>query len=73
MKRLLPALISLFIISCAEKENTLTADEIVQNAIERSGGKLYEMAEIDYTFRGKEYKSYRKGGEFSYTRIMTMG
>ena len=71
MKRLLPALISLFIISCAEKENTLTADEIVQNAIERSGGKLYKMAEIDYTFRGKEYKSYRKGGEFSYTRIMT--
>ncbi|WP_026915508.1 DUF6503 family protein [Christiangramia portivictoriae] len=71
MKRLLTAIMSLLLIGCAQKEDTLTADEIIQNAIERAGGELYEMAEIDYTFRDRAYKSYRNGGRFSYTRIMT--
>lgn len=71
MKRLLTAIISLLLIGCAQKEDTLSADEITQNAIQRAGGELYEMAEIDYTFRDRAYKSYRKGGRFSYTRSMT--
>jgi len=70
MKRLITVLISLVLLSCTQEEKELTANEIIQKAIERSGGKLYEMAEIDYSFRNNTYKSKRKGGEFSYTRTM---
>ena len=57
----------LFIVAC-KKEISLTAQEIVDKAIEASGGEKYLNAEIDFDFRDIHYHSVRDGGKFQYER-----
>ena len=61
-------LLCFLVFGCADKNKELTADEIVDKAIERAGGERYENAEIDFTFRNRSYKSTRSGGKFSFER-----
>ena len=45
-----------FLISCEEKkEEKLSAQQIIDVAIERAGGKLYGCSQIDFVFRDREY------------------
>lgn len=62
-------IVFLILVSCAETEESLTAQEIVDKAIENAGGKNYEQAEIEFTFRDRDYLSKRDGGKFSFERI----
>lgn len=44
------------LISCQEKkEAKLTAQQIIDTAIERAGGSLYGCSQIDFVFRDREY------------------
>ena len=68
MKTYFYFLLAFMLFSCAERTKELTANEIVEKAIERAGGDRYENAEIDFTFRNRKYKSKRAGGKFSLER-----
>ena len=59
------------IVSCGNKNEELTAEMIVDKAIEKAGGSNYEKAEIDFKFRNRKYRSYRDGGDYRLERIMT--
>ena len=50
----------LIVIACKEAKS-LTADEIVNQAIEISGGNLYDISTISFDFRDKSYVSKNKG------------
>lgn len=45
------------------------AQEIVDKAIQAIGGDLLDHADIDFTFRTRDYKFHQQGGKFEYTRI----
>ena len=60
-------IIAITLTSCV-KEKTLSANDIVDNAIQISGGEKYLNAEIDFDFRDKHYRSVRDQGEFQYER-----
>lgn len=70
MKNAFYLILILLFVSCAEENEKLTANEIVDKAIENAGGKRYENAEIDFTFRNREYKSFRNGGKYRLERKM---
>ena len=55
MKKLLLFIIVIGIMSCKQKEK-LTVQQIVDKAIEVSGGELYTTSEISFDFRKIEYK-----------------
>lgn len=57
----------LLLQSCMSESNN--AQKIIDAAIERHGGKLYDNSEISFTFRDREYKRKRQGGTFSFQRI----
>ncbi|MCP9201075.1 deoxyribose-phosphate aldolase [Gramella sp. GC03-9] len=70
MKRISILLLVVLFVSCGESSKELTADEIVNTAIERAGGERYNNAQIDFSFRKKEYTSKREGGKFRLERRM---
>ena len=55
--------------SCSEEKKELTANEIIDKAIQNAGGNRYENAEIEFIFRKKEYKSKRQAGKFQLERV----
>src|SRR5690606_19031794 len=57
--------------SCKEESKPLTAQEIIDKTIENAGGKNYEVATINFTFRNIKYSSKRKNGLFEYSRTFT--
>ena len=58
MKRILIALILLIVVSCKEEpQKTITVQEIVDNSITDSGGKLYGTHKVIFDFRDKKYVS----------------
>lgn len=58
----------IFFISCKEEKKQLTAQEIIDNAIENAGGSNYDNAIINFTFRDTQYSSKRQNGQFELTR-----
>lgn len=68
MRHFLYLLIFGILIFSCEKETTLSAQDIVNNTIQNSGGDKYLNAEIDFDFRDKHYHSLRKNGDFQYER-----
>ena len=66
MKRILSFLIILIVTVAKGQES---AQEIVDKAIEVSGGELYDQAIISFKFRDKEYISRRNNGLYSLERI----
>src|SRR5690606_28096923 len=57
--------------SCKEENKPLTAQEIIDKTIENAGGKNYEAATINVTFRNIKYSSKRENGFFEYSRTFT--
>lgn len=56
--------------SCSSnQEKELSAQQIIDKAIEVAGGELFDKAEIDFDFRGRHYRSIRNGGNYQYERI----
>jgi hypothetical protein len=62
--------LALIFIGCNNPKKELTAQEIVDKAIQNAGGERYENAEIDFVFRDRTYKSKRSGGKFNFERTM---
>ncbi len=60
----------LLLISCNQQPKDLSAETIIDKAIEAAGGELYNNVEIDFTFRNIKYKSIRQNGNFSLQRIL---
>jgi len=52
------------------KKRTI-ADEIIDRAIEASGGRKYQNCRVEFDFRGRHYVGERKGGKYQYERIFT--
>ncbi|WP_310994165.1 DUF6503 family protein [Aequorivita marina] len=57
--------------SCKQENKQLTAQEIVNKAIDTAGGAKYENATIHFSFRGTKYSSKRKNGQYELTRSST--
>lgn len=57
------------LISCKEKETPMTAQRIVDQAIQASCNGLCDHATIDFTFRDRCYVSRRANNEFILERI----
>jgi hypothetical protein len=70
MKYLFLIVLPFLFISCKESPQQLTAQQVVDQTIKASGGRLYESAEITFTFRNIIYKSVRQNGRFSLQRIL---
>lgn len=60
----------LVLISCNQSKTEFTAQKVIDKAIEKAGGNLYENAEVTFTFRNIIYKSVRQNGQFSLQRIL---
>tara|TARA_R110000850_G_scaffold277086_1_gene422443 strand:- start:188563 stop:189303 length:741 start_codon:yes stop_codon:yes gene_type:complete len=60
----------LLFFGCKEQQKELTAQQIVDKAIEVSGGEKYTNAEVDFTFRNLKYKSVRQNGRYSLQRLL---
>ncbi|MBT0608290.1 DUF6503 family protein [Aequorivita echinoideorum] len=69
MQSLKAIILLLLFVSCDQKEENLTAQQIVDKAIENAGGNIYENATINFTFRDTQYSSLRKNGNFEYRRV----
>jgi hypothetical protein len=61
----------LILISCKQEEKPLTAQQVIDKTIENAGGKKYETATINFTFRDIKYSSKRNKGLFEYSRTYT--
>lgn len=68
MKYLVILLVALTLCSCGEENNDVTAQKIVDKAIENAGGERYRKASIEFRFRDYTYKSMRNRGEFRLER-----
>ncbi|MBT8185700.1 MAG: deoxyribose-phosphate aldolase, partial [Eudoraea sp.] len=55
-------ILALILIGCRDRAaNTLTAQQIVDRAIEAAGGELYEHSNFSFSFREKTYKLEKVG------------
>lgn len=70
MKKLSLLLIVFSLFACKNEEKQLTADEIIEKAIENAGGDRYDKANIEFVFRKNTYTSNRNGGLYEFTRTM---
>lgn len=71
MKYIIVLLSAIFLISCQEEKQGITAEEIINKTIEKAGGDRYSRAVIEFKFRDHVYKSTRNRGEFSLERVKT--
>jgi hypothetical protein len=55
--------------ACDQKEEPLTAQKIIDKAIERSCNGYCEKVSVEFTFRDRRYLRKRYGGSFEYQRI----
>jgi len=69
--------VSLILSSCADSSDMpegsepITAQHIVDKAIDVYGGDILENARVTFDFRGREFVMTRNSGVFSYERIYT--
>lgn len=58
-------------VGCGTKEDKkISAQEIIDKAIENAGGSKFDNSEKTFTFRNKKYKGIHKGGKYSLERIV---
>ena len=67
-KKLFILFISTFLIISCKQEPQLTANDIVNKAIEVSGGERFKNSTINFDFRDKHYKAIRENWKFQYER-----
>ena len=70
MKKIALLFILVSFFACKNEEKPLTADGIIDKAIEEAGGERYNKAEIEFVFRKNTYTSKRDGGVFEFTRTL---
>ncbi|GEQ86633.1 hypothetical protein ULMS_21410 [Patiriisocius marinistellae] len=70
MKYILSIILFTTLVSCANTEEKLTAQQIIDNAIETACSGNCENITIDFDFRKGKYQSTRDGGNYSYSRII---
>ncbi len=70
MKYLLSIILFTGIISCATTEEKLTAQQIIDKAIETACNGNCERATVDFEFRNNKYQSIRDGGNYIYSRVI---
>lgn len=58
------------LLSCNQKEASLTAQDIIDKTVEVSGGSFYGQAEVTFTFRDIVYKSVRQNDNYSLQRLL---
>lgn len=58
----------MFCLSCVQTNDTYTAQEIVDKAIEKSGVVKLKEAKLSFDFRDMHYTAKRTQGNFVYTR-----
>jgi len=68
---LLPALTAFVMLLAGCEKGPMTAQEIVDAAIERHGGDIMDHARIEFDFRNTHFILDRNDGMFSYERIYT--
>ena len=68
MKKAILFLSIILFFGCKSEKQELTAEQIVDKAIEAAGGSKYENAQISFRFRDYEYESSRKNGDYSLKR-----
>ena len=71
MRSLFILSIVVILSSCEKKNKELTANDIIDRAIENSCHGYCEQATIEFTFRDRCYISKRDGGSFEFQRITT--
>lgn len=54
--------------SCDEKTQRLTADQVIQKAIDRHGGLKYDNMEVEFDFRKRHFRAKITNGEYVYER-----
>ncbi|TJY36057.1 DUF6503 family protein [Pontimicrobium aquaticum] len=69
MKHILYSLILMVVVTSCKQEKALTAQEIVDKAIEVSGGEKYKASTISFDFRDIHYKAIRNNGMYQYERV----
>lgn len=69
-KFLLLAAAFIVFISCEQQEKKLTAQQIIDKAIENAGGEKYKKADIEFQFREAYYTSSRNNGYYTFTRTI---
>lgn len=62
---------SFLVLACAEKNDDLRADVIVDMAIETACNGNCDHATMDFTFRDRCYVSKRNGGTYQFERIFS--
>ncbi|MBQ4821146.1 DUF6503 family protein [Aquimarina sp. MMG016] len=70
MKRFLILISVLILTSFTIDTIQFSAQEIVDKTIEKAGGSLYNNAIIQFTFRGKQYRSKRNEGFYELERFV---
>lgn len=71
MKYLIILILAVFVTSCQEEKEQISAEEIITKTIEIAGGDFYKRATIEFKFRDHNYKSTRNGGEFQLERTIS--
>ncbi len=69
MNRLLFVVLVCLALGCREKETTPDPQQIVDKAIEASGGDRYRTSQISFRFRDREYTAFRRSGTRVLVRI----
>ncbi len=68
MKKLITAFLLIAILVSCKQEKQVNAQDIINKAIEVSGGVKYEVSTISFDFRDKHYKAIRNNGMYQYER-----
>jgi len=62
-------MVTLLLFNCKkDKAKNLSAQTIIDTAIDISGGSFISASTIDFDFRDKHYKATRNGGDFTLER-----
>ncbi len=61
--------LGLLALACGGKAETPTAQQVVDRAIEASGGEAYQKSHIRFTFRDRRYESFWEGGQHVLKRV----
>lgn len=69
MKRFILFVLLIPFLSCEDVKDKLSAQKIINNSIEVSGGDAYQNAEVSFEFREKKYISIQDSGKKILERI----
>ncbi len=67
-KYVIVGLLLIVVFGCKQAKKELTANDIVDKAIEVTGDDRFKNSTIDFDFRNRHYKAIRNQGEFQYER-----